>query len=117
LDAYLLWQQLSQPLPPQQSLHLSVQQDWQQWLFPAICEVCANAATVRTTATDRTAKIRFMEISLTLKTAVKAWHADEHPRPLRARHVRRCLDPKDSKELVEWRMWRWSIPRKPAGLD
>jgi hypothetical protein len=58
---------MAQPLPPQQSLHLSVQQELQQLAFAEICEVWANAATVRTVATDRTAKIRFMEISLTFK--------------------------------------------------
>jgi hypothetical protein len=42
----------------QQSLHLSVQQEVQQAFFN--CEVCAKAETARTTATERTANIRFM---------------------------------------------------------
>ncbi|MGA8741150.1 MAG: hypothetical protein WB561_08195 [Terracidiphilus sp.] len=65
---YLPWQQpMAQPLSPQQSLHLSVQQELQQLAFAEICEVWANAVTARTAATDRTAKMRFINISLTLK--------------------------------------------------
>jgi hypothetical protein len=59
---YLPWQQSIVQPSLQQSLHLSVQQDAQHAFFTE--EVWASAETARTTATERTANIRFMEILL-----------------------------------------------------
>ena len=44
----------------EQSLHLSEQHVVQHPLFAVSCEVWPNAVTARTTATDKTANIRFI---------------------------------------------------------
>jgi hypothetical protein len=54
---YLPLQQSGVQPPWQQSLHFSVQQEVQQAF---VADVCAKAVTVRTTATERTAKKRFI---------------------------------------------------------
>ncbi len=57
-DAQPLVQQSGQQLV--QSLHLSVQQVVQHPLFAVTCEVWPKAVTARTTATDKTANMRFI---------------------------------------------------------
>jgi hypothetical protein len=64
------------------SLHLSVQQDLQPSVFASTEEDCANVATVRIAATDKTPKIRFMEISLTFKLREGVADGREGPTPL-----------------------------------
>jgi hypothetical protein len=62
-DVYLPLQQSGVQPFEQQSLHLSGQQVVQHPLFAVSCEVWPNAVTARTTATDKTANMRFIQES------------------------------------------------------
>jgi hypothetical protein len=79
-------QQSGVQAPWQQSPHLSVlhdvQQDVQHAELAESCAVWASAETARTTVTERTANIRFMEISLTLKMRGCAARRHQSRRPL-----------------------------------